>query len=222
MWRIWSDRAAKSPSAPLPPIIPVLVSHADGGWTGPLRFADLFGDTLARHPELIEFVPDFAAVLEDLQQRDDASLDGAALQPGVVMTLVALRDARRADIVERLRRHMKDLRALAALRDATALMQRLTRYLIAAAPDLPLADFHAILTEASAEDVMPTIAEELRNQGRAEALRATVRRQIALKFGELAEQDARRLEEASNDELEQFLDRVVVADSVDAVLRPDA
>jgi predicted transposase YdaD len=77
---------------------------------------------------------------------------------------------------------------------------------------------------------MPTIAEELRNQGRAEgraegrveALRATVRRQIAVKFGELGEGDARRLEEASDDELGQFLDRLVVADSIDAVLRPDA
>jgi predicted transposase YdaD len=109
-------------------------------------------------------------------------------------------------------------------------MQRFVRYLVAAAPDLPLADFHAILAEASAEDVMPTIAEELRNQGRAEgraegradALRATVRRQLQVKFGDLGEATEKRLNEASADELEQFLDRIVVADSIESVLGPDA
>ena len=236
MCRIWNDEAESSQSAALPPIIPILVSHADGGWTGPLRLADLFGDTLARHPELAEFVPDFTAVLEDLQQRDDASLDAVALQPGVVMTLVALRDARRADIVASLRRHMQELRALAAMRDAAKLVEQLVRYLVIAAPHLPPADFYAILAEASAEDVLPTIAEELLNQGRtegraegrtegraegrAEGLRETVRMQLGVKFGELTAEQTRRIDDATLEELERFGKRLVLADSIDAVLGP--
>ena len=222
LWRIWIDRSQKREATALPPIIPILVSHADGGWTGPLRFSDLFGDTLARFPELADFVPDFVAVLEDLQQRDDASLRAVALQPGVVLTLVALRDGRRADVVASLRKHMRELRALADLRDAVMLLEQLVTYLLTTAQDLRLADFHAILTEVSAEDVLPTIAEELRNQGRiegrAEGLRETVRMQLGVKFGELSAAHERRIDDAAVDELEQFGKRLVLADSIEAVL----
>jgi predicted transposase YdaD len=224
MWRIWTDRAQKLEPEALPPIIPILVSHADGGWAGPSRFADLFGDTLARHRELAAFVPDFVAVIEDLQQRDDVSLDVVALQPGVVMTLVALRDARRAHIVASLRRHMRELRALAAMRDAVMLLEQLVTYLLATAQDLPLTDFRAILAEASAEATLPTIAEELRNEGRAEGraegLRETVRMQLGVKFGELTAEHERRIADARIDELERFVRRLVLADSVEAVLGP--
>jgi predicted transposase YdaD len=83
---------------------------------------------------------------------------------------------------------------------------------------------------------MPTIAEELRNQGRAEGraeghveghvegraegLRAGLRLQLGLKFGELLAEHERRIEEASIDDLERLVARLVLADSIEAVFGP--
>ena len=71
---------------------------------------------------------------------------------------------------------------------------------------------------------MPTIAEELRNQGRtegrAEGLRETVRMQLGVKFGELTTAHERRIDDATIEELERFGKRLVLADSIEAVLEP--
>ena len=141
MVAIWNEHHAASPTTPPPPILPVLVSHAEGGWTGPVRLAELFGAVVTTHPEWAPFIPDFDVVHEDLHQRDDASLRDANLHPGVVMALVALRDARRADILATLRRYMAELRAVAELRETLALFRQLVKYLAQVVPELPLAEF---------------------------------------------------------------------------------
>ena len=78
MHAVWAQQRAADPAAPLSPILPILISHADGGWTGPRRFAGLFGTSLAGAGALDPFVPDFEVVIEDLHERDDAE----EFQPG--------------------------------------------------------------------------------------------------------------------------------------------
>lgn len=57
MVRIWERFRRENPGTPLPPIVPVVLSHAPGGWTSARRFQDLFGSDLHEVPRLRDFVP---------------------------------------------------------------------------------------------------------------------------------------------------------------------
>ena len=224
MCAVWQrDRASDADATPRP-ILPILVSHAEGGWAGPARFIERFGPILHAAPELREFVPDFAIVHEDLRQRDDATLRDAALHPGVVMTLVALRDARRGEILATLRKFMTELRALAELRDTLMLFRQLVHYIVQVVPQLPVGEFRVILLEAleGEEDALPTLAEQWLDEGRAEGqvrtLRKTLRTLLRSKFGELDARHEDRIEHASTDDLERCVERFVAARSIDDVL----
>ena len=77
---------------------------------------------------------------------------------------------------------------------------------------------------------MPTLAErwlqkgraegraEGHAKGRAEGLREMLGRQLATKFGGLTPEQQARIDAASMNELEQFIERVITVDSVAAVL----
>lgn len=172
-------------------------------------------------------MPDFAVVHEDLRRRDDATLRDAALHPGVVMMLVALRDARRGEMLATLRRFMSELRALAELRHTLMLFRQLVRYIVQVVPELPVAEFRVILLEAldGQEDALPTLAEqwldegraEGRVQGHAEALRKMLRTLLRSKFGELEARYEERIDHASTDDLERCVERFVAAASIDDV-----
>jgi predicted transposase YdaD len=233
---VWNAQHSALPGAPLSPILPILISHADGGWTGPVALGDLFGGVLAKHPELVPFVPDYRLVLEDLQRRDDESLRQAALDPGMALTLVALRDARRRDVLATLRRFMGELKAVAARRDAKLLLEQIVAYLMQVPPDLSLSELRDILVEAHAdpEEIMATIAEQLRGEaraegraqgrveGRVEGKRETVLEQLKLKFGDLTVEQKTVIENATPAELDYFARRVLSADDLSAVFAPEA
>jgi predicted transposase/invertase (TIGR01784 family) len=231
MSAVWQRDRASDPDAPPRPILPILVSHAEGGWAGPARFVDHFGSILRDAPELRAFVPDFAIVHEDLRRRDDATLREAALHPGVVMTLLALRDARRGELLATLRNFMEELRALAELRHTLKLFRQLVRYIVQVVPELPAGEFRVILLEAleGEEDALPTLAEqwldegraEGRAEGRSEALRKMLRTLLRSKFGDLDAGHEHRIDDASTDDLERCVERFVAAQSIDDVLARD-
>ena len=123
---------------------------------------------------------------------------------------------------------MRALRALAAVRHTFELFDQIVAYLV---PELPEKGFRGTPREAvRGKEIMPTLAEKWLAQGEAKgeargeakgelkALRSVLRRQLELKFGELdADHDA-QLQAATSEELQRFLERIVSADSVDAVL----
>ncbi len=205
----------------LSPILPILISHAEGGWTGPLRFSHLFGASFDAHPELLQWLPDYELLIEDLHRRDDASLQEAALDPGVLMTLVSLRDAPRKDIADTLRRYIAELKALARLRDDLDLFSQLVTYLVAVAEHLPFDVLHGIIVEITAhpEDIVPTIAQQFHDKGRAEGRAegevAVLLRQITRKFGvpPTAVQD--RLSAATPEQLQRWEARILDATSLE-------
>ena len=126
---------------------------------------------------------------------------------------------------------MRALRALAAVRHTFELFDQIVAYLVRVVPELPEKGFRGIPREAvRGKEIMPTLAEKWLAQGEAKgeargeakgelkALRSVLRRQLELKFGELdADHDA-QLQAATSEELQRFLERIVSADSVDAVL----
>jgi hypothetical protein len=82
----------------------------------------------------------------------------------------------------------------------------------------------------AAEEPMASIAEKLIQQGieqgidrgRIQALRDALGRLLEARFGPVGPEVTRRLDAATLEELEGWIDRVVTADHVDAVFEPSA
>src|SRR5690606_2703282 len=91
MVSIWkSHRQHNDGTIRLPAIIPMLVSHAHGGWDGPLAFSAMIDPDPASNPELASFVPSFELVLEDLTHLSNEELDGLAIDAVAKLALVLL------------------------------------------------------------------------------------------------------------------------------------
>ena len=76
---------------PLPLVLPVLLTHAHGGWKAETRFTALFTqEALALAPWA---VPDFEYAVDDLANLDQAALRERPASDPVRLTLWALRDA---------------------------------------------------------------------------------------------------------------------------------
>ena len=94
MVKIWTHfvEDEENSNEPLPLIIPVVLAHAQGGWTSKRRFTELFTrESLALAPRSI---PDFEYVVDDLAKSSHQQLKTRALSDPVKLTLWVLRDAR--------------------------------------------------------------------------------------------------------------------------------
>jgi hypothetical protein len=92
--RIWSRFRKDHPTASLPPIVVVLVSHARGGWTTSRAFDDLFAPTVLAIPSLAALVPRTPLIIEDLADRSNEDLKAWSLAAFPKLALWLLRDAR--------------------------------------------------------------------------------------------------------------------------------
>ena len=63
-----------------------------------------------------------------------------------------------------------------------------------------------------------TLAEQWRREGEAGARRAVLEKLMRLKFGTLDAEHATRVQAASPEDLDRWLERILTADSPDAVL----
>ena len=232
---IWERWLADNPGPPLPPILPVVLSHDERGWRAGTHFHEL----VATDEPLAPFIPSFEIVLDDLAVATDESLAARALPPGVVLTLWALRDARSPDT---LRAHIpfwaELVAAFANVPGGQAALARVVRYVGEAAGErsIPIDVFadevirHAPSTSEVIMDSWQKFQQKAHNKGRAEgleqgvakgraeALRETLLRLLRTKFGEPDAPARARVAQAEEPELTELLDRVLTADSLEAVL----
>jgi len=174
-------------------------------------------------PELGRLVPSFEVLLDDLSQLDDAALFGRRLGLFGTIAFAVLRDARGA----RLSGTLAGLRELLqTLRDQDRdAFLAIICYLVVVTEDFE------VLVGATPElrdDVM-TIAEQFRQKGIEQGIekgiergmplgqRAVLVRLLERKFGTLPDNAKARLDAADEAELGQIADRILFADSLDAV-----
>src|SRR5690606_3038058 len=97
--RIWERHRRKDRNAgrSLPPIVPIVLTHAPRGWTTPVHF----WDQVAPHPNSLaafaDAVPAFTVRVEDLSRWPDARLRSMSLAAFPKLALWMLRDARDGD-----------------------------------------------------------------------------------------------------------------------------
>ncbi|HEY6556342.1 MAG TPA: Rpn family recombination-promoting nuclease/putative transposase, partial [Polyangiaceae bacterium] len=194
--RIWERcRAHASDLAYLPPIIPLVVHHQDGGWAAGTCFDDLIDPVVRDIAELARFTPRFEFLVDDIGRATDEGIRGRALNAFGTLALLFLRDVRAterfllrfplwADLLRRLQRAESGRDALMVL----------FRYVSMVADQLGVQRFqqvvHKVLPEV--EDSLMTIAEEMRLLGLEQGLQqglqeartiAEEMRQLGLKQG---------------------------------------
>jgi hypothetical protein len=221
--RIW-DRYLEQVGEPLPLIIAVVISHAPGGWTAPVRLHDLISPEPASIDGVEKLVPGFEICVEDLSHLTNEQLRDRALAAFPKLVLWALRDARDA---ARLDRNLgfwiaTFAEALMAPSGIEAVSQ-LFRYLAFICEGLPFKDFRAKLQQQLPEAVRPamTMAEELMQIGRAEGQVTLLVKMLSSKFGDLPAEYRARLESATSGLLERYAVRLLGARTLAAVFAED-
>jgi hypothetical protein len=227
MDRIWTREDADGQDAYLPPIIPILISNAQAGWTAPTRFHELFDPAFFEDsPELARFVPSFELLVDDLRRTSDDSLISRGLAGFGKLALWLLRDGR-AD------RIFSALDHWAALLDDLPRdrLEAVIRYIAAVGGGsrVILDEFCANLERIAPhtrETVMTYLEQrdaqqrqegrrEGRQEGRQEGRKDALRQQIALKFGPLSDDAERRVATADGSEVDRWLERVLFASTLE-------
>lgn len=217
----------------LPLIVPVVLSHAPGGWTPHRHFSALFGENgVALAPECI---PDFTYAVDDLTRLTDAELKARPASDAVKLTLWVLRDARTGTTF------------LEAAPDWLALLERAAQepeldqvavavitYLLVVLDEEIMNEFRVMLANEApmAEGLTMTYGEKLlaqghergRTEGKIEGELEGKAMSLLLVLEARAlpvsdEQRARILGCRDSDVLARWLAAAVTAESVDAALR---
>lgn len=236
MVRIWDTwvRKADTPTLPLPPILPVVLSHDERGWRSATRFRDLFSLDAETWRALGPFVPDYRLTVDDLARATDEDLAARGLPATATLTLWALRDGRSGHrVLEHAVVWAPLFEALARDPGAQAVVDRLMRYLGVAGGkrSVSLEALAKKLIEhgPTTQQVIMNSVEKLiekgrkqgmemgRQEGRQEGQREALLRQLRLKFGDLRDEHLARVASAHESELEQYLERILTADSLAAV-----
>ncbi|HMJ16542.1 MAG TPA: Rpn family recombination-promoting nuclease/putative transposase [Polyangiaceae bacterium] len=103
MVRIWERcRAHASDLTCLPPVIPILVHHHDGGWTAGTSFFEIMDPAVHDIPDLARLTPRFEFLVDDLGRTTDEDIRARALSAFGTLALLFLRDVR---ATERFLRH---------------------------------------------------------------------------------------------------------------------
>jgi hypothetical protein len=220
---IWA-RYYKQYTGLIPPVLPVMVSHAEGGWTAPR----VLHDVLALHPsttlEFTPLVPNFQMLVDDLAHLTNEELDARALPAFPKLALWLLRDARHAKrLLDNLPFWARRFREALQAPHGAESMDKLVRYITLANEHISWDDFRATIHQHApeVEEATMTIAEQLIAQGEAKGLTKgqahLLRKLLTLKFGEIPSDYRARLANASLVELDVWAERVLSAASLDEV-----
>jgi predicted transposase/invertase (TIGR01784 family) len=228
MDRLWSRFELDHPDEPLPLIVPLVISHAPEGWNSPEHFHQLFAPELFElAPELVQYVPSFRILVDDLCRTSDDQLASRALANFAKVVLWLLRDGR---VESRLRATMsKWVGLLDGLPRAS--LAAIVTYLAGLTSDPVIwEEFRATLhiQAPKVENEVMTLAEqwfaegEAKGEARGEAKGKAelLLKLLGLKFrpgGELPEPDRARLTSASVVELDVWAERVLFAATLEQV-----
>lgn len=229
--RIWGS--CKGP--PYPPILALVLSHQEGGWTAPVEMRELVAPGPDLIPGLGEFLPSFSVRVVDLFKLNNDDLMGASLPPVPKLALWLLRDARNRDrLLANLPHWLPVFASVHASQGGADALSQLFHYIILVVDE---ATFQLIYDEVLAhlpqtKDTLMTAAEALhikghkqgleegRHEGLEEglrAIRAMLVKQLELRFGALEAEHRHRLAEAKLAELERLGHALVYAPSAAAL-----
>jgi hypothetical protein len=230
MMRLWEqlvrdDRTLKE----LPPILPIVVHHSEGGWTAATAFQDLVVMDEAVRPALLPFVPRFELRLIDLgggRAGDLVEQALTALGRVVLWCLsVAGDDARFERDIERIGRALDEV---LLAKDGLAALGVLLRYLAATHQRIGAEKVGEILESATGTEVRQVIITWLdvveergrvegRVEGRTEGQARLLRKLLTVRFGALPASARGKIADADEATLSRWGVRLLTAETLDEV-----
>lgn len=234
--RIWERVLAEHPRVDhLPPILPIVVAHSPGGWTAPRSLGELIDPIATDLPDIARLTPHFEVLVDDLSLATDEQLQARAM--GIFATVAAafLRDARTPErVLPMLHRVSSLLAELWGAPDGRRALDVLLRYLsVVADADVEQVTHIIEGNLPEARELIMTIAEQLEQRGfmrgiergiekgiekgRVVALRATVQKQLQLRFGRIDASAAAHIDAADADALDRYAERLLSAATIDEV-----
>ena len=217
---------ARTGSTPrrLPRVIAMVLYHGRRRWTAPTRIEDLVDDGLG-DADPMRLRGGFH--LLDLGHTPDEALDGLVHRG---LALLLLKHVRSPDFWLHFPGWLGLLSEVARLSDGRERVSAVLHYVGGVLGHPPVEVLHAV-HEATRdkpvlEDVVQTWADSLRQEGLEkglekglEELRDALRVVLVARFGPLDEAQVERIHQASLQELKAGFERVLTAESVEAVLR---
>jgi DNA-directed RNA polymerase specialized sigma24 family protein len=232
--RIWNRFRKAYPTAPLPPIVVVLVSHVRGGWTRARSLGELFDALVPATPALAQLLPNVPLIVEDLAHRSNDDLQRRTLPAFPKLALWLLRDARdRRRLLDNFDAWVNTFEEAERGPDGRDAITALLTYLFRVIDPKHHDELRAKLrqlgshTEEITMSIIDMWVEQGREQGRKQGVEqgreqgrvAALRRLVLLKFDceALDDRFESALRRASPEAVDGYLQRVLTAASVAAV-----
>ncbi len=209
----------------LPPVYPLVIYHGKRRWRAPRNFQDLIAPLPA---VMSSFVPQFTYALHDISARTNAEIKGAVLTR---LVQLAMRWIFSQEPVERLSDLLALIEQVEDRATALEILESLLRYYVQGTGRVEERDVRALLEKTPTGDpIMQTFIDRHIEQGRQQGIEqgvtrgrqdgeaAILLRLIDRKFGAPNEAARARITSADPDTLLRWSDRILTADSLDAVL----
>jgi hypothetical protein len=224
--RFWATWVEDHPEATrLPAVIPMLLCHAPRGWTVATRFEDLLDVDDETRALILDFVPRFRTLVDDLTIQSDDSLRARAMTAAARIMLWCLKTARdAAALVGGMPRWLALFQEASKSRSGAAALQSIWTYMLCVHEDRALQELNTVLDEEQRKEM--SLEEHLEKKGErkgekkgiAKGKRELVQRQLQRRFGPLPPEALERLQHAATRELDQWADRVLTAATLADVL----
>ena len=225
---IWADFLKQKPEAKrLPAVIPCVLYHGPRPWKAATEVADLIDLDGASREALGPFLPSLSFQLDDLRAQSAEQIQQRTASALVRLALLALRDAfETGSPLGFLRFRELVGEALEAPSGPDALATLLCYLFKVGDPDPDqVKDFlieqagdkgeEAYMT--AAERLTKDAAEKAAKKGRAEGRAAVVLKQLELRFSPLPVEAVERVEQATAEQLDVWVERVLSAETLDDV-----
>ncbi len=225
--RIWEEWLKEHADARrLPAIVPVVLHHGAGGWTGARTLEDLYDLDAEALEAAGPHVLRMRFLLDDLGMETDEALRERATTALGRLVMYCLRHAREpAKLVAGLREWGALVEEVTAAPDGAAALRTVLRYVLMVHPEEPeivLEQLDAAMGDEKVKEALMTAGERLIQRGEARGERQgelrMLRKQLTLRFGPLTDAANARLEAADVPTLETWGERVLTAASLDEVL----
>ncbi len=227
----------------VPPMLSFVFYHGTKPWTAPVDVIDLMGLSETTKAILQPYLLSYRFILDDLHTVDDSEIDRRPVKPALRLGLVAMKYARSELLIDRLAARHADIQVLLASEPGRDQLIVLLHYMRTVNPHVSrdkLIDQLKPVVGSEIEETMLTEGQRLEKrgydaghkqghkqgheqghkqgyeEGQAHSRRMLLR-QLERRLGSLPASVVHRVSNASADELMQWSERVLDAESLDDV-----
>jgi hypothetical protein len=217
--RIWERWLRDHPAArKIPPVLTVVLHHGRGGWRAPRELTDIYEVESQLLMAARRHLPSLRLMVDDLSKVSDDALRARAASAMVRLALLVLKHARDSPDMERLLERWRDLaKEVADAAHGFEALAMIVRYLLVVSASASHAGVGEVRLTIGTTADDATVGQQLIEQGIEQGQRKLMLRLLTSRFGDLSAEVVRRVSGANLAQLERWAERILVAETLDAV-----